>query len=107
MARPPPSRVRSGWAGTAWQEEHPPALKMTCPFARSGVYAGNAAAGTVAGIVRHQNTKKPAAAARTALQKSRRNIRQSLVTPPPHTASMRDRSADGPDEISVNPGINP
>ena len=31
-ASPPPSRVRSGWPGTAWQEEHPPALKVVWPF---------------------------------------------------------------------------
>jgi hypothetical protein len=37
IATPPPSFNRSGWFGTAWQEEHPPALKIISPFAAFGV----------------------------------------------------------------------
>ncbi len=37
IGRPPPSLKRSGWPGTAWQEEPPPALKVVSPFAGFGV----------------------------------------------------------------------
>jgi hypothetical protein len=41
MARPPPSFRRSGWPGTAWQEEHPPALNVVRPLARFGAWAAS------------------------------------------------------------------
>ena len=36
VAMTPASSNRSGWLGTAWQEEHPPALNVVRPLARSG-----------------------------------------------------------------------
>jgi hypothetical protein len=54
MASPPPSFSRSGWLGTAWQEEQPPALNVVMPLARFGVCGASEAGATTAGIVSHQ-----------------------------------------------------
>src|SRR5216684_3644749 len=88
MARPPPSLVRSGWPGTAWQEEHPPALNVVSPFARFGAWAGAVTADITGTAVSHQKTPKAVAPARTALRKIRRNIHRSVTVHLNLTASM-------------------
>src|ERR1043165_7238473 len=60
IASPPPSLVRSGCRGTAWQDEHPAALDTTRPFAGAGCQAGNAVAVMTEGMVNHQNKACPA-----------------------------------------------
>src|SRR5438034_3600498 len=74
IGRPPPSFKRSGWFGTAWQEEHPPALNVVRPLARSGVRGGSAFDATTAGIVSHQKIPEPAMPAKTTRRRSRRSI---------------------------------
>jgi hypothetical protein len=40
--------------GTAWQEEHPPALKIVSPFAGFGVWGKAVTASCTGGAVSHQ-----------------------------------------------------
>jgi len=76
----PCSLRRSGWSGTAWQDEHPPALKARRPLARSGVRAGSFSGKTTAGMVSTQKIKMPVAAAIMNPRKIRRSIDQSVTT---------------------------
>src|SRR6267154_2344090 len=69
MASPPPSLKRSGWPGTAWQEEHPPALNAVSPLARFGRWNGSVTANAIGVAVSHQNTPKAAAATMMAARK--------------------------------------
>src|SRR6266851_3738045 len=78
MASPPPSLKRSGWPGTAWQEEHPPALNAVSPLARFGRWNGSATANVVGVAVSHQKTPKAAAPTMMAARKSRRDIPRSV-----------------------------
>src|SRR4051794_8018046 len=79
IGKPPPSFKRSGWFGTAWQEEHPPALNVVRPLARLGVCGGSAFDAMTAGIVSHQKIPKPATPAKTTRRRSRRSIQQPVV----------------------------
>src|SRR3954471_18165779 len=89
IARPPPSLRRSGWFGTAWQEEHPPALKVVRPLVRFGWYGGNEVAAITAGIVSHQKMPRPATPARTARRRSRFNIHQPVIAFNPVRSLLR------------------
>src|SRR5450631_849126 len=89
MASPPPSLKRSGWLGTAWQEEHPPALNIINPLTGLGA-AGGAVAGMTGepGAVSHQNAAKAMTPASTALGKIRRGIHRSVTVRLKLSASM-------------------
>src|SRR6185437_16416020 len=83
IASPPPSFSRSGWLGTAWQEEQPPALNVVTPLARFGVRGASEAGATTAGTVNHQKMPAPAAPARIKTRKIRRSIQRSVIREPP------------------------
>src|SRR5476649_472390 len=89
MASPPPSLVRSGWPGTAWQEEHPPALKVVSPLAALGA-AGRAVAGTTGepGVVNHQKMPKAMVPASATPMKILRDIHRSVAVRLKLSASM-------------------
>src|SRR5712671_2577355 len=88
MASPPPSLKRSGWPGTAWQEEHPPALNAVSPLARFGRWNGSVTANAIGVAVSHQNTPKAAAATMMAARKIRRDIHRSVSVRFDSMASM-------------------
>ena len=75
-----PASSRSGWLGTAWQEEQPPALNVVRPLARFGVRAGSEAGATTAGIVSHQKMPTPTSAGQNRDQ-AKKNSSQHLADP--------------------------
>src|SRR5882757_6640996 len=100
IGKPPPSFKRSGWFGTAWHEEHPPALNVVRPLARLGVCGGSAPDATTAGIVSHQKIAKQVMPAKTTRRRSRRSIHRSVIRRFNPIASMAALSAIGFHEIS-------
>src|SRR5438093_4684367 len=100
MASPPPSFSRSGWLGTAWQEEQPPALNIVTPLARFAVRGASEAEATTAGTVNHQKMPAPSAPARIKPRRIRRSIHRSVIEPSNSTISMNALYAAGFHEIS-------
>jgi len=76
---PPPSRSRSGWFGTAWQEEHPPALKIISPFTAFGVYGAADADHRGGGAVSQPYTATAAATTIRRPRKIRRTIHPTVI----------------------------
>ena len=71
---------RSGWLGTAWQEEHPPALNVVRPLAGSACEAEAQPRQRLPEIVSHQKMPTPTAPANITPRRIRRSIHRSVIS---------------------------